>query len=404
MQETLQRVAWQTGQALLPEHLTAQEESLLSNIALRMEQQALPQHGIASLQWQENLLQQGILSLTAFTLVTAQSTLIDCPRNATLAPFNLNETGQSSVVLYLHLISTVEIRADDHSRLVYQLILSTEQEQLSASETLKLAHFEKSCEGVWTLQDDYIPPLIRLGSSPFCKTALQNLQVKLEQYIHHTKEQVATHFIRGENLFQLKYTLLELLKLQALISDIFCQVHHHPYTLYTALSNCRAVLELKQASSLPSLTIPYQHDQLHRCLKGTINTLLPLLDSQSSRSSYLDFSLNAGIYSIDPLAPELREARELYLLIQKERVNQSLQLDGFKLAAKGRLGMVHQLALIGIPFKKMDKLSFSDAFGPEVEIFSLQLGEEWDCALEEHSLAFYPIEGLSHLKAFIHWR
>ena len=57
------------GQALLPEHLVALEESMLADSALRSSLHGMPDYGLHGLRWNETLLSEGMLSLEEMTLV-----------------------------------------------------------------------------------------------------------------------------------------------------------------------------------------------------------------------------------------------------------------------------------------------------------------------------------------------
>jgi type VI secretion system protein ImpJ len=102
MNDKLARVFWKMGQTLLPEHLLAQEDSLLANTVLRFRAQGLPSYGLGKLLVNETLLSEGIFSIQEMTLVLASGLLINIPGNATASPFNLNLPGTIKVSVYLH--------------------------------------------------------------------------------------------------------------------------------------------------------------------------------------------------------------------------------------------------------------------------------------------------------------
>ncbi len=67
------------GQTLLPDHFIAQEEALLEDAAAHFRLHGLPAYGIAALRWNQTLLAEGVLSISAATLVTPAGVLIDVP-------------------------------------------------------------------------------------------------------------------------------------------------------------------------------------------------------------------------------------------------------------------------------------------------------------------------------------
>ena len=76
----------------------------------------------------------------------------------------------------------------------------------------------------------------------------------------------------------------------------------------------------------------------------------------------------------------------------------------FKIASISRLPIVHKFYLQGIPFKRLERPPFQHSFGPEVDIYQLTIGEEWDNALIELSVGFYVNPQLMSAKYFLHWR
>jgi type VI secretion system protein ImpJ len=118
---------------------------------------------------------------------------------------------------------------------------------------------------------------------------------------------------------------------------------------------------------------------------------------------YLPFELVDNIYQVK-LPDEIRQATNVYLLAQKDRIITQLSLDELKLAGFSRLPVVHKMALQGIPFKKVEHPSFQHSFGAEVEFYQLREGEEWDHALNETTVAFYNRPELRGTTFYIFWR
>jgi type VI secretion system protein ImpJ len=118
---------------------------------------------------------------------------------------------------------------------------------------------------------------------------------------------------------------------------------------------------------------------------------------------YLPFELRDNIYQIR-LPDEIRQATNVYLLAQKDKVITQLSIGDLKLAGLSRLAVVHKMALQGIPFKKVDHPSFQHSFGAEVEFYQLKEGEEWDHALNEMTVAFYNRPDLKDATFYVFWR
>jgi type VI secretion system protein ImpJ len=68
------------------------------------------------------------------------------------------------------------------------------------------------------------------------------------------------------------------------------------------------------------------------------------------------------------------------------------------------LALVHRLVLRGVPFKHVERPPFQHTFGPEVDFYQLQTGDEWDHVLRESSLALYVHPVLERANVFLYWR
>jgi type VI secretion system protein ImpJ len=101
---------------------------------------------------------------------------------------------------------------------------------------------------------------------------------------------------------------------------------------------------------------------------------------------------------------EIRQAKEFYFLVQNAGVNQSISIDGIKLAAISRIPIVHKFYLQGITLKKIDRPPFQHSFGPEIDIYQISQGDEWDFALNELVIGFIPDSSFSNEKFFLNWR
>jgi type VI secretion system protein ImpJ len=57
-----------------------------------------------------------------------------------------------------------------------------------------------------------------------------------------------------------------------------------------------------------------------------------------------------------------------------------------------------------VPFKYLEKPPFQHTFGPEVDFYQLQAGEEWNYVIREGSLALYIHPVLEKANVFLFWR
>lgn len=399
------------GQSLLPEHLVALEGSVLAEARQRFGLSSMPGYGIGRLQWNESLIKDGILSLVALSLVLPSGLLLNIPENAQAQPLNMNNAGKTRVPVYLHVLSPANNdsrrsagETDAMERLFYQLALSSEQSFDNAIYTIKFAEFQKSGEGLWGLCEDYIPPLLQVGTSPFLMDTVNYLAQLLEVFHFQLSQEISAKYLSGENLFIAKQCLQEVYKLKHFFGNLKAEIHYHPYQLYEAMKIFYITLCLYQNCTPDNVEKPYLHEQFAACFQEITEPLMRQLQLVKSQAPYMPFKKNEGMYVINKLPKEAIDAKEVYFLIQKPTITLPLSIEGLKLAGLARLPIVHQMALHGIPFKKISRPPFQHAFGAEVEFFLINEGEEWDYALGEKSLAFYDMPSLEGISAYLYWR
>jgi type VI secretion system protein ImpJ len=412
MDEKLARVRWEMGQTLLPEHLLAQEESILSDTVLRSRMQGLPCYGVGELKLNETLLDEGILSIQEMTLAMGSGLLIDVPGNAHVTPFNLNVPGMASVPVYLHVLKDLPATDDAGegweedlevkiARVVYRLALSSEQGYPNATESLKLAECKKSPDGKWQLSRDFVPPLLQIGTSPFFKKDIDELCEALELF-HYNLSLDATSYLSGESLFSVKQCLKSVYAAQRMLVNLSSQVHLHPYHVYEQLTTLYTEVCFYRNTTPENITAAYDHDQL-----ASLATFIELMKQQmklvQSRPTYLPFELSDNIYRVK-LPEEIRKATDAYFLVQKSEATASVSIAELKLAGFSRLSFVHKMSLQGIPIKKVSRPPFQHAFGPEVEFYQISEGEEWDHALNEMNMSFFAQPELKESEFYIYWR
>jgi type VI secretion system protein ImpJ len=412
MTDKLARVRWEMGQTLLPENFLAQEESLIADTILRFRMSGLPAYGVSSLKWNDDLLNEGIFSIQTMTLVMPSGFLLDVPGNAQVSPFNLNVPGTVTVPVYCHLTDhTAAADAEETwespqegtiPKILYRLLLSSEQSHEKGLEAIKLVEFEKNPDGIWQLSKNFIPPLLQVSTSPFLKAELKALVETMELFQYNLSMDAAS-YLSGSSLIGVQQCLGSVYRTQRFVGNLFSQIHMHPYYLYEELKGFYNNVCFYKSATPENITSPYNHDQLAGCFADIFRPLSKQMQLTQVRSPYLPFEFNDGIYRIT-LSAEIREAREVYFLIQKSHINQKVVLENLKLAPFSRISMVHKLALPGIPLKKVDQPAFQHSFGHEVEFFRIMEGEEWDNALRELSVAFYDHPQLKNMEFYLYRR
>ena len=329
MSDKLARIHWQMGQALLPEHLVALEDSILAETRARAHLIGLPNYGIGHLSWNEALLSDGILSILAMTLVLPSGQLFDIPKNAKAKSFNMNLAGTTSVPVYLHIIedaqgseemATLAQEEESVERLYAHIEISSDQNHASARHSIRLAEFQKDAQGTWKISDQYIPPLLQVGTSPFLGDTLNYMVQLLEAFHFKLSQEITASHLSGENLFSAKQCLQGIYKLQHFMCNLKGNVHYHPYYLYETLKFFYIDLCLYQNCTPETIDVPYHHDQLADCFRKVIDPILAQMKTMKSQAPYLPFKKSEGMFTIAKLPKEAIDAKEVYFLIQKPKV------------------------------------------------------------------------------------
>ena len=414
MYHRLSRVFWAMGQALLPAHLRVLEESLLADSALRYSQREAPSHGLSRLRWNQTLLAEGVLSLEEMILALPSGLLLKLKDNAQATTLNFNLSGGSLLPVYLHVRNLPDeqgmrddarqtVKQDNVNCWFWSLELTTEQENPDTLESFYLADFEKQPDGMWRVSKRYIPPLACLGAVPFLKDELTGLIHRIEAYHYQLTQEITAIYLSGSDLINAKQCLKSVVQLQRFLANLSEQITPHPYTVYEQLKHFYVDLCFHHNATPRAATVPYRHERLAEIFNETFELLNEQLRLSQLRSPYLPFTQTGGL--IRATLPEaIREAKEIYLLVQKSGISKSVNLDGLKVAAVSRVPVVHKFYLQGVPVKRIDRAPFQHSFGPEVDIYQLAEGEEWDHALNELAVGFYADPKYAEEKFFLYWR
>ena len=408
----LARFRWQLGQSLLPEHFSAAEDSLQSQIRFSAELQGLPYRGIAALAWNQSLITEGTVAIASLTAVLPGGFLVDVPTNASLSPFSIEATGKSKVALQLHLLTEtrsadgVPLYADDPKtvqRVLYRLQLSAEPAIDGEIARLKLAELEKRLDGSWQLSPAYVPPLLLVGTNPFLDTVLINLATLLERARNLLVAEIHDSYLRSDRLTNARRLLFEVRRVQAILDDMKHQIYPHPHPFFDAVRELYFEM-CCYLESLPEEELPaYDHDDLATGFNQWIRLLGQGLRPERQEKTHAPLTLRDGQFSLSPLPKYVNEAGELYLLIQRTQPGEPNSVEGLKLASPSRLPIVRRLALRGIPFKYVPHPAFPHGFGPEIDFYLLTQGEEWQAAMREEGFAFFATPSLERSQISLFW-
>lgn len=409
----LARVRWFLGQSLLPEHLWANEQSLVAEGHVRAWLHGLPDYGVARLRWHDELLADGVLSVSALTVLLRDGALIDVPRSVSIQPLTLAMTGAARVPVFVHLLETTESAAgnplyqDDPpivQRVIRRAQLATSEKFERSVGALKLAEFEKSVSGKWLQSPQYIPPLLNVAETPFLTAALANLKEQLSALEPKLVAQLQDTFFRLERHAVTRTTLASIYQISSLLSDLQYGVGRHPYELFAMLRTFYFDLCSFHEVIPEQSCLPYNHADSSAAFAQLFALLGVRLKLGAVHHSHVKFVRTGNLFGASSLPEGVKTAQEVYLLIQRANIHDRINIDDVKLSATSRLALVHRMVLNGIPFKALERVHFQHSFGPEVDFYQLTLNEEWALGVREGSVAFYQTAALEKAQAFLFWR
>ena len=411
--QQLKRIGWKIGQPLLPVHLVAQEESLLSHLGFYIKTQGLPYYGVGQLIWDSPLLQQGVVSISKLTVVFLSGEVIDVPENGQISIFDLNKTAKNHVSLYLHLLkdgADFEMpidQTDEEEKVIYQmnqLVLSSETHLNSTKACLKLAEFEKNIENRWQLVESFAPPLISIQDHPFLQTKLVRLRTVLDGFQKELEQESGTGKLFEQRTLETKFSLVEVSKLRRFLLNVERNVVTHPYFLYEHLSDFLDTLAFFYVMNPDLTVIPYQHEKLALLFGKLIELLIQYIKPKSEETKYLSFERRDNCYVSDKLPQELQHVNELFLIIQPLDLDSKMSLDGLRVASYSRLANVVRFALSGIALVRLESAPFNNNFSKFAAIFRIEKDWEWGNGVNEGRIAFTAHEENQGLQAFLSWR
>lgn len=403
-------VHWHLGQALLPEHFQAEEQALRGELDLRLRMQAAPAWGLGSLQWDEFQLTKGILEVEEMTLILRSGTLVDIPGNTAPAALSLVDADVTCTSVYLHLGAEPRTVSVGHGgaagegiqRSQQQVTLAIEPYAERAVESFKLAELDCDPSGRWSLRKDYLPPLLRIGDSPFFADQLRGARDAAEAVKQALARDIQEQFLSSEIQTSARQCLRGVLSFQHLLSDLDQGIHPHPYELFRALRALYTEVCVYQGAD-PAPDLAYRHEALAECFGALLSRLWERAKAPGDAAPYIPFIKQGGTLEC-ALAGEITRARDLYFLIQKPQVSTRLDLGGVKLASPSRLHTVHEHALRGVPFERIGSPPFHHGLSANVEFFVLSPGREWDDAVREGKLMLFDVPELAACRLYLYWR
>jgi type VI secretion system protein ImpJ len=404
------RVFWHMGQALLPEHFYAQEESLRAEASLRFAMLPLPSWGLGRLAFDAFLFPTGVLSIGELSLVFESGAVLDVPGNASPMLLDLNEVGRTRTPVYVQLKSDFEVvktRPGDPGEEGIERVLQRAElsaDQAAAEQSFQLGEVQCGADGVWEFCSEYVPPLLRARPGLLFDAQLERMRDIVNQLRHALREEILENHLSGETHVLAKQALRSLYGFQAQLGDLAGQVPPHPYDLFSSLRGLYIdTCVLRNVQELEAINEPYDHRDIGACFARILEPLERLLARGRPEVPYVEFARKEGLLFCD-IDKNVKRAKDVFLLVQKPAVAASLDLSRAKLASPSRLHVVHERALTGISFNRVERPPFAQSLSSAVEIYALSRGQEWDYAVAEGRIVLFDIPALERCRLYLYSR
>ncbi|HET9931725.1 MAG TPA: type VI secretion system baseplate subunit TssK [Polyangiaceae bacterium] len=419
------RVHWHLGQALLPAHFMAQEESLRAEASLRFSMLPLPAWGLGRLEFDTFLFgTTGVLSVRELSLVFESGTVLDIPGNAAPVSLDLKELGRSRTPVYVHFKSDFTVVKLDPGHPGEEGIERLQQraelsgDQAAGEQWFQLAEVRRGAQDAWEFCPEYVPPLLRVRPGLLFDTQLERMRDIVNRLRHDLREELLANHLSGETHVLAKQALRSLYGFQARLADLGGQVPPHPYELFSSLRGLYIdTCVLRNVQELEALEQPYDHRDIGACFQRILEPLSRLLSRGRPEVPYVEFSRKEGLLYCD-VDKNVKRARDVFLLVQKPSVAAVVDLSPevsaearqagttarVKLASPSRLHFVHERALTGIPYRRIERPPFAQSLSSTVDVYALGRGQEWDYAVAEGRIVLFDIPALEQCRLYLYSR
>ncbi|GLS25038.1 type VI secretion system baseplate subunit TssK [Marinibactrum halimedae] len=422
-------VKWEFGQALLPEHLMAQEEALIAEASGRMSVNGLPDFGISTIEWDDALLSnEAIVSIKRLKLLTRNGVLLDYPNNTNIVspPVELKEHLNHKVYYYLlrelppvndGTVTSLIPKGQKIGRRHLKLILTCEQVLPKEYHSLLddhehidsgcIGYFEKPYQQGWQLSSEYTPPLLQIGNSQYLIRSLSQLLTVMKRFRADLRQEFGAKNLPKTLLFGVKQCLHEIQKNIRLLENLNIggmqngELRIHPYILYESLQCLLTDIQLYRGEWPEREPETYRHGALSEIFLELIDQIALRMQFNSSSVYIHEFILKDGIYSV-PTPSEMTELDSLYLVVD---VNNQAPLEEINLpcvTSVERLKTLNTYALAGVGLKLAENPTFGYEFGKKVYCYEICSGGERAYLHRDGTIAFYAQEYFKSMNFYLY--
>jgi type VI secretion system protein ImpJ len=428
-----QRIIWSEGMFMSPHHLQQLDLYHESLLEARLGSVCLYPWGVASMQFDMEALRAGQVSLLEFFGILPDGLSVAFEAGQEEAPAARPVEGhfrptQQLLEVYIGIPkerSDVESygatgklgaspRFSPRSRPVGDLHASTSVIHISFAQrnmkllfgdeprddfdSLKIAELARDKSGSLVLVDNYIPPCLRIGASPYIMTELRSLL----RLIVSKQRQIATRR-RHRDESSLEFTpsdvtlFLELHALNGIIpflSHVIEAGNMRPHELYLMLSRLGGQLCTFSAEADPAAMPPFQFTNLRVTFEELFRRLLELMRSVALEQCItVPLERGAdGLYRAKLEDERIDRCGQFLLMVRSELPEQVIVDQLPKLSKLGSWSEIQGLVQAtsqGIPLQVTYRPPPEVPIRPGASYFALTQEAGWRNVLREHAVALY---------------
>jgi type VI secretion system protein ImpJ len=276
--------------------------------------------------------------------------------------------------------------------------------------TCPIARLMRDGQGAWSLDPDYIPPLLSFAAHPGLLAQLDNLLTQLSSkrqrlmgMRRESNQRMADFAVADVSLFWL---LNALNTYQPVLADLKAWPGRPPEQVYLELTKLAGSLLTFSLEHDVEQIPPYRHEQLENVLPPLLRMISTLLEaSLPSRVIALDLEeRSANRWQVRLDDPRLREpdSADFYLSVRCRLPAAQLQSQFPRLCKIGTPDEVDQLvnaALDGVPLQSLSHVPAAIPLRLENQYFALDLNHAKGKAILAQGLcAFYVPSTLADVK------
>jgi type VI secretion system protein ImpJ len=273
-------------------------------------------------------------------------------------------------------------------------------ESLDGHSWIKIAELGRTSTGGFTLDDDYVPPCLRISASPrlmgHLRKVLEIMGTKSTEFSRQRRDRgsgLAAFSTSEAASFWLLHTVNGAIPA---LQHVFATGHAHPETGYLELARLAGFLFTFATEGHPKDLPPYQHEDLSPTfarmedkLKALLDTIIPTKCTSIPLAQTRDTMFTANISDDRILQPEGAMYVAVSANVPAEKVVREAPLK-FKISTPDRVEQLITAALRGISVRHMPAPPPEIPVQPGRNYFQIdKVGEHWESVRGSRSMAFY---------------